>query len=409
MGRVALPRSAHSPITVLRNAAEVSAMGWRLIRMRSGSRPVTEADVSHRNCFNTLRLGAAVAVLVSHSFAVVARHEPSVGTNTVGRVAVLVFFVISGFLITQSWLREPRLGRYLLKRGLRIFPALVAVLGLTALVLGPIVTTLPGGSYLHSYGTWSYIFQNTAFRTVYELPGVFGGNAHPRAVNASLWTLPVEVHAYLMVAALGLLSVLRTRAAAVAAFVAVGLISFSAPHPTEAVLGAPDLVRAFAAGALLFLWRDRIPWRAWIAASLVVAWLLLANSGRIGQGLAIAAVAYTTVLVAHHGPDILRRLTHRRDVSYGIYLWAFPVQQTTALVLRGITPLEMMAVALPITSVLALASWTVIERPALRLKSIGLRGLPAAARTLVPVSSRPAHPAAAMGVVGPERPRSDGP
>lgn len=111
------------------------------------------------------------------------------------------------------------------------------------------------------------------------------------------------------------------------------------------------------------------------------------------------------LLVAYHGPTFLQRLTRGRDVSYGIYLWAFPVQQTTALVWAGITPFAMIALALAVTSLLAVASWTLIEPPALRLKSFGLPRSPTVQRIPAPVISCGDRPAAAITASAPEHRR----
>jgi peptidoglycan/LPS O-acetylase OafA/YrhL len=88
--------------------------------------------------FDVLRLAAAFMVLASHAFPLSGHREPGVleTTDTVGFVGVLVFFSISGFLVTQSWLSDPHLGRYAIKRLLRIIPGLLVSLILTAYALG---------------------------------------------------------------------------------------------------------------------------------------------------------------------------------------------------------------------------------------------------------------------------------
>ena len=114
------------------------------------------------------------------------------------QLAVGVFFVISGYLISGSWERRPQLPRYLTNRVLRIIPGLFLVVVVSAFVLGPLVTTLAAGDYFTDGGTYSYL-RNAVLIPNYALPGVFAGNPFPGAVNGSLWTLPAEFACYLVV------------------------------------------------------------------------------------------------------------------------------------------------------------------------------------------------------------------
>ena len=165
-----------------------------------------------------LRLIAAVMVLLGHSYAVTGTgaqepmHYLFPGTLT-HITGVMLFFVISGFLITLSWVRRPELPRFLRARALRIWPAFAVCVGLTGLVLGPLVTTLPLHAYFidgDRYGTVvGYVFNNAVLNLRQYLPGVFEQNPIPRYVNGSLWTLPVEATLYLCVAGLGVLRCFR--------------------------------------------------------------------------------------------------------------------------------------------------------------------------------------------------------
>ena len=107
---------------------------------------------SRRNNFNALRLIAALMVLVSHCFALTNHTEPlgSISGETLGELGVSIFFAISGFLIARSWCDDPVIGRFLLKRALRLIPALVVAVLVTALVVGPLVTVLSPSGYFGS-------------------------------------------------------------------------------------------------------------------------------------------------------------------------------------------------------------------------------------------------------------------
>jgi peptidoglycan/LPS O-acetylase OafA/YrhL len=319
-----------------------------------------------RNNFDLLRLTAAIAVLVSHSFVLSGHPEPAIGALNVGTIAVFVFFAISGFLITRSWDHEPRLGAFLAKRVLRIFPALIVVVVLVALVAGPLLTSLSAGSYFDAHATWTYVFKNVVLVEQFHLPGVFTHNPFGSAVNGSLWTLPTEFRAYLFIALLGVLTILPKRRAVLAIFAFVYVLGLVAPAHTRALLGTLMFYRVFLVGALLYLYREEIPRSPVAAAGLIVAWIVLSGTSA-GVAVATVAISYAAIVLAYEKP-VLTRLTAHGDFSYGTYLWAFPVQQTIAHLWHHVTSLEMILVSLPITVLLAIASWRLVEGPALTLK-----------------------------------------
>ena len=329
----------------------------------------TSPGASRSNTFDALRLLAAVAVLVSHSFVLAGRPQPTLGDQDLGTFGVWVFFSISGFLITRSWLLDPRPAAYFAKRALRILPGLFLVVLLTALVVGPLVTTLPPAQYLRDPQSWSYIWHNLTLQRADVLPGVFADNPYPRQVNGSLWTLGPEVWCYAAVAVVGLAGGLRR--AWVPPLTAVALLVW--PHvPAVPWPDAVFLLQAFAVGASLYVLRDRIPWH-WgpaLAGAAAVAF----TSGSVQLHLAVIVVPYITVLLAYRGPQGLRRLTAHGDVSYGLYLFAWPVGQVIVWAWgTSVTPALLIAVALPLTYVLALLSWRLVERPALALKRLTVR------------------------------------
>lgn len=344
---------------------------------------LADRSPSRDNVFDVLRLLAALAVLVSHCYPLTGRTDP-VGTatgETLGDVGVVVFFGISGFLVSRSWAVQPQLPAFATKRLLRLMPGLVVAVWLTALVLGPVVTTLPLGDYLTSPQTWVYPARSSVLLTFNgRLPGVFTADPVSGAVNGSLWTLPVEAFAYLTVVAFGLLAVARRRMALLAALVV--LLAVLAPPITLAahLPGAVNrtavaangaivihVLAAFVAGAALFAFRDRVRLSWWPVLGLTALWVL---GWKTPWSTVVASVLipYAVLVVAYRAPLRLNALVRPGDVSYGIYVYAFPVQQTLVLVDRGLSPGAMAALAAPITYVLALASWRLVEAPALALK-----------------------------------------
>jgi len=155
------------------------------------------------NNFDALRLLAALVVLVGHSWPLSGHGSaPTIAGVPVFTVAVWVFFSLSGFLVTTSWERDPSVGRFLARRAGRIFPALVVIVVVTVVAIGPAVSTMTHAGYWASPTTWIYL-SNITLVASYELPGVFEGLPRP-VVNGSLWTLGPEFCCYLVVMAVGL-------------------------------------------------------------------------------------------------------------------------------------------------------------------------------------------------------------
>ncbi len=237
------------------------------------------------------------------------------------------------------------------------------VLLITTLVLGPALTTLPLGEYLSHGRTWAYLLDNAVFITAHELPGVFADTPTPREVNASIHTLRPEVWAYLGIAALGVAGALRTRWTVPAVAVAMWL----APH--QDLLPVPHEIQwlqAFAVGSALYVLRERVPWHPALAAGGIACWLLVPDP--LDLKLAVVVIPYASILLGHHGPRLLQRLTARGDFSYGIYVFAWPVGQTLVSLWDGLGPAAVIAISLPLTYAIGAASWHLVEQPALRHK-----------------------------------------
>jgi peptidoglycan/LPS O-acetylase OafA/YrhL len=308
------------------------------------------------NSFDLLRLLAATAVIFHHDWPLAGLPVRRLFSTDFGELGVGVFFVISGYLVTASWRRAPRLGDFLKKRLLRIEPALVASVAVTALVFGAYATTLPLADYFREPTVWLYVVRNTLLYPVtYDLPGVFTHNPVPDTVNGSLWTLRLEFSFYLVVAGLGLARLLTPRVVgtlAVAAAAAFLVLHVVRPDlRTGGFMRLADIAALngflFLAGAFLNL-RDR-PVPVW--AAVVLTPLLLTPAWVFGLPALVVAVGS------------LRSVRLPGDISYGLYIYAFPLQQ----ILAAHGKLSF-AVAVLVTAPFAIASWFLIEKPALRLK-----------------------------------------
>lgn len=326
-----------------------------------------------KNSFDLLRFGAATLVLYDHQYALLGIHEPAFfGWTTLGGVGVSIFFFLSGFLVWSSWARDPDLKRFFIRRSLRIFPALWFVVLFTVFVLGPIFSKLSVADYIASFKTWRYL--STAVLVVrHELPGVFASNPYPLAVNGSLWTLPVEFLCYVSVALVGSVSLLQRNWLVVfslgvtvlaAAFGPLLLGNRFVPHLEMVALFWWGVAYAF------ILEQPASERKAWVIGLSValVAFLVLETRGVERTGLLMFAAAL--VVAAQHmawGAWFTERLG---DLSYGMYIFAFPVQQIVVELGRdrGWTFATYLGLSFVVTSVLAYLSWHLIETRALVFK-----------------------------------------
>lgn len=335
----------------------------------------------HRNNnFDLLRLVAAVSVLFSHSFAAVGASEPSSildpGGGTWGHVGVLVFFSLSGYLIASSWIREPAVRPYLVKRAFRIFPALAAMTVATALVIGPFVTSSAPAQYFSSPSTWLYPLVKTLLFIPGNVdpPGIFAGNPWV-GVNPSLWTLPVEFLCYLTLLVLMLLAlwisalsarVLCGLAALVGAVLGTPAILAMTPLAGSALVSQSVIVvAAFFMGAFLYLLGDTIRFNILVAAGLAAVAFGVSLTG-FGASIAPLVVPYIVLTLALGVPTVPLGKFRGWDLSYAAYLWGFPVQQVVVYVTDTREPLIVFALAVAIVMPIAALSWRLIERPALR-------------------------------------------
>lgn len=336
----------------------------------------------HDNNFNLLRVLAAFAVLYSHSYALTdgkGASEPFrvLLDMSLGGIAVDIFFVISGFLVCGSLLRRRSAVDFLKGRFYRVFPALLVMVALTVLLLGPLLTRLPLVEYFSSNDVFKYFYKNATLigGVTYKLPGVFENNPYPLAVNGSLWTLPEELRMYGYLLGLWLLlGLLRERRlpafrAAVLAVCAVAmgmrLLEIARGSEEEATL---RLLSMFFAGAAFQIAARRVPldWRIFLGllGGLVVA---AAVDSRAFAALFVLALPYMVLFLAYVPGGSIRAYNRAGDYSYGLYLYAFPIQQALAALLPGIGLWSMVVLATLGALLCAVASWHWVEKPALAL------------------------------------------
>ncbi|WP_053844338.1 acyltransferase family protein [Paracidovorax avenae] len=340
------------------------------------SAPVSHGD----NRFNLLRLAAAVAVLLSHGEFLYRLTLPvPFPGHTLGSLAVYCFFFVSGYLVFQSWEREPALGVFWVKRVARIFPGLVVASAFSVCVVGWAMTRLPATEYWTHPGTWLNFFNNAAgIATVQVLPGVFESNPFARAVNGSLWSIRYELLMYVLLSAAGVAGGLRRRW--IFPVAALGMAAWwflarrmgtgvAVPAWLSELFGASEVSALgvlFLLGCSFAAYRVRTQAWMWIAAA-CGAWIasVATGAGKVQVGV-WAMVAAGTFWLAHAG--VRRWRWHgfpREDFSYGVYIYAFPIQQAiTEICLRQGWSLPVcLVLSLVLTFAMAAFSWHCVEKP----------------------------------------------
>ena len=340
---------------------------------------VSRALDAKRNSLNAIRLALALLVIVGHSWVVAGFGLlPGFGDVELGSFAVACFFAISGYLITASRLNTRNVLSFYWRRVLRIYPAFFASLVVVAFVLAPLSSWLAGtGEYSWGDGG-SYVLNDLGLMMrQFGIDGTLESVAYPNVWNGSAWTLFYEALCYL---GIGLLvSVVPRRwlasvlvaALMVCTAVTVG-VQFLGFEPHTSVTHVARLAAFFIAGALLYLYRQRVRLSWW---GDVVAVLFVLGASAIGafNVLAPLPIAYLMIQLGAMLP--LTAIGRRNDFSYGVYIFAFPVQQVLATVFapQSIPVAVFIALSVVGTAFFAIGSWFLIEKPALRHKDLFAR------------------------------------
>jgi peptidoglycan/LPS O-acetylase OafA/YrhL len=369
-------------------------------------RTFNQAFDPRNNAFGFLRLTLAVLVIFSHCFHLggFGRDRLSAltdGRYAIGSLSVAMFFVLSGFLICRSAAASPSVPRFLWHRFLRIFPGYWACLIVCGCVFAPLMAFIEFGTFTQVFAAprnspQSFMVSNAGlfhlnglslegvlFIRPNSIAGLLNHNPVPGVLNGSLWSLPFEVSCYLIVAALAAVGVLRR-----ASFVVLGLfaglwclyafdcldpVGFAQCFPYPGMKLLVMLCLFFSAGCVCFLYREKIPHST---AIFVISLVVLGGSLplRVFGLIAPIAMTYAFLWVAFALP--FERFDRKGDFSYGVYIYAFPVQQGMALL--GIQEKGFglyFISSLLLTLVLAFLSYRLIEAPCLRLKTVKISQL----------------------------------
>jgi peptidoglycan/LPS O-acetylase OafA/YrhL len=341
----------------------------------------------HRDNLIWLRLFAAVMVIYGHSYALspqvpmqfdlIARALP--GTYA-GAFGVDLFFLLSGILITHSWSKTTDVWRFASARIRRIYPGLLVCTALSALVLGPLMSTLSVSQYFGNL-QWLYYWlgNGTLYSMSYQLPGVFAANPYPIAVNGSLWSLKIEVMCYAAVLIAGLvvrqmarhgaqhIAQYRLLAKALLGILLVLCALALLSPPTGLFKFSPEVPRAvgyFALGAALSVNAQhiRLSVRWWLIV-LPLAWVAANYLDPNQLPAAVARACFLTAFLMLCGYCLKPlRPPVFGDASYGLYLYGFPVQQSLMQLFPQWSPLQLTFPSAALALLCGIASFHLVEQ-----------------------------------------------
>ncbi len=338
------------------------------------------------NNFNLIRFVAASMVLFSHSFAL------SIGSGlaeplrktldmTFGTIAVDIFFITSGFLITGSMLTKKNLVAFVWARVLRIYPALIIAMLFCVFVVGFYFTELSSYSYLSNPNILKFLLKNISlFGGVnHYLPGVFEDVPYKGTVNGSLWTLPWEIRMYTILVLLGSISFPMKRFGKILfgytvvgiAFVSTMMYIFNNIAvfvDNDGINNTLELLSMFFMGAAFYILKGKIA----LSNKIIVLMCLILSFSLVERRIFFIFynlfIAYIVFYLAYIPSGKIRNFNKFGDYSYGLYIYAFPVQQSIAALVQNISVEIMLITSFSITLIIAVLSWHLIEKKFLQMR-----------------------------------------
>ncbi|HGY0993380.1 TPA: acyltransferase family protein [Aeromonas salmonicida subsp. pectinolytica] len=338
---------------------------------------LSELLKKEKNNIDIFRVIAACMVIWGHAYVL----SPEDGKtdfilsllphDSSGSLAVKIFFFLSGLVVTNSLLINKDPIKFIVARFFRIWPALILTCLIVAFVIGPFLSTLTVKEYFSSDNNiFLYVLNNSLLKIQYNLPGVFTTSPYPISVNGSLWTIPYEVYAYALLLSLYFIGALKYKLFNVLFLVTIAIESLSSEkiiftwaHSNSEV---PMLAVCFAFGSILALYKDVVKVDIYTPLALLLAYYLLIENDYAVY--LFYAFIFLFILYAS-STRVALKLKPKFDISYGVYLWGFPVQQVISqfFLTKGI--IFNQCVSLLLSIILGFLSWYLCEKHFIKLGS----------------------------------------
>jgi len=344
---------------------------------------------SRDNNFNLIRFIAAFGVLLSHSYAL------SIGNNSkepfkqlvnmsFGHIAVDIFFISSGFLIANSLFLKKNLTTFLWARFLRIYPGLFVAVLFCVFIVGTYFTSYSLVQYLTDSQTYFFLFKNTVlfFGEEPRLPGVFESLPWPGVVNGSLWTLPFEVKAYcllvffsivinrLLIWSNGMLNERLVYLLIPVIGMLIYIINYFYTFLPISYFASEDfrLYSLFFIGTACYIFKDSLVLSERIFYPVLFILFISSINTELFFIVYNLTIFYVIFYIAYIPRGYIRKFNQYGDYSYGIYIYAWPVQQSVIAFIPELGVLALCIYSFIVTIFLSYFSWHLIEKKALKLK-----------------------------------------
>ncbi|BDM62763.1 acyltransferase [Shewanella sp. NFH-SH190041] len=343
---------------------------------------LNELSRDKNNNFNLIRFTLALMVLFSHSFILIdSKFSALQNFNNLGKsfgdIAVDIFFIISGFLITKSYVNRRSLSAYLKARALRIYPAVI-VMTIFCIILGVLNTSYTLKQFFTDSDIYQFWVNNSIllFGIKHELPGLFYNNPFPNEVNGSLWTLRYELKMYIFIAiACSSLAYLAQKfnyinSKFVILLFTIGMLCIYIANHNFSFLNShyPRLLYMFFCGATYYLFADKISINKKTFIIFTVALILSSITNILAFEIYCITIPYIIFFLAYIPKGFILNYNKLGDYSYGFYIYAFPIQQTIVHLYPTISIEGMILWSFSLTLVMAILSWHFIEAPFLAKK-----------------------------------------
>lgn len=326
---------------------------------------------NRHNNFNLLRLIFAILVLFSHSFELIDGNTSReiltsiFHTISFGELAVDGFFLLSGYLIVQSWQSFPQPGQFLKKRILRIYPGFIAATIICTFVVAPLGSNIP--NYFSGF-PFLYFLENTALLRLPIALSVFSGQPYPM-VNAAMGTIFIEFECYLVVLLIGFLGGIGKRQVWLCLTLAI-LCGFSyqkfgfTPHfEIPFRLGS-----FFFVGGCFYLYRELFSFNRKLVFVCALSLIVLMTNSSVDE-LALAILGgYLLFQFAFMPSPFLAGFLKLPDISYGVYLYGWPTQKLLLWNFPMMSPWMLFILTCCVCFVCGSISWYGIEKHFLKLK-----------------------------------------